>query len=99
MSMEHWWNDTDTGKSKHSEKYVTRVTFSTTILSTGLRSTPSLRDEMPPEPISLHGMQILLKINFINNKAIQQVYNFKYLGYTNILMTINSGKHQQTYRN
>ena len=77
------------------ELCVASVTFSTTILSTGLRSTLGLRDEMPPEPISLHGMQILLKINFINNKAIQQVYNFKYLGYTNILMTTlgNTNKH------
>jgi hypothetical protein len=72
------------------------VTFSTTVLSADLRSTLGLRSERPPEPVSLHGMEIILKINFINNKAIQQVYNFKYLGYTNILMTIIFGKHQQT---
>jgi len=72
------------------------VTFSTKILSSGLRSTLGLRGERLPEPVSLHGMQIILKINFINNKAIQQVYNFTYLGYSNILWAIKCGKHQQT---
>jgi len=27
MSREQWWNDTDTGKSKHSEKYLSQCHF------------------------------------------------------------------------
>jgi len=27
MSMKHWWNDTNTGKSKHSEKYLSQRHF------------------------------------------------------------------------
>jgi len=57
MSVEHWWNDTDRGNLKYSEKDLSQCHFVITNLTwTALGSKPSLRGGGPVMTACFEGL-------------------------------------------
>jgi hypothetical protein len=50
MSMEHWWNETDSANLKYADRNCPTVTTTTTIPGDGSRSTSGQADNWLPEP-------------------------------------------------
>jgi hypothetical protein len=75
MSMEQWWNDTDRGKVKYSNKNLSQCQFSTLNLTqTELGSKPSFRGEKSAIHCLSHGtshVQVVVHFYFHRGKWVE----------------------------
>lgn len=60
MNIEHWWNDSESGKLKYSKKNLSRATlFTKTRTCTGLQLNLGLSGDRPVSNLLHHSMALI----------------------------------------